>query len=208
MAGYIHAAHHDREPLTVVPMTGWTRDMKWSQTGRHWIPPSPNLRSPTAALLYPGTGLLEGTTVSEGRGTSDPFRVVGAPWLDPAPLLGVLNREPGVRATSLSFTPTSSAAAATPKYLGRRCSGIRLTVTSSHANAFAIGLTLLGALEHQSGFSWPAGGSVFDSLVGTSSVRITVEHGASVDTILASEAPAIARWRAEIRPFLLYPPGP
>jgi hypothetical protein len=61
----------------------------------------------------------------------------------------------------------------------------------------------LAALEHQSGFSWIAGGSVFDSLVGTSSVRIAVEHGASVDGILASEAPAIARWRAEIRPFLL-----
>jgi uncharacterized protein YbbC (DUF1343 family) len=208
MARYIHAAHHDRGPLTVVPMTGWTREMTWSQTGRRWIPPSPNLRSPTAALLYPGTGLLEDTTATEGRGTADPFRIIGAPWVSPAALLRALAGEAGVRATPVVFTPTSSAAAPTPKYLEQRCLGIRLSVTASGVNTFALGLALLRALKRQAGFGWLQGGSALDSLLGTSSIRIALDHSTSVAAILASEASAVRQWREAIRPFLLYPSEP
>src|SRR5262249_57179285 len=81
MAQYVNGQRSKPARLTVVPMHGWKRGMSWAETGRTWVAPSPNLRSPEAALVYPGTALLEGTNVSEGRGTDTPFLLVGAPWL-------------------------------------------------------------------------------------------------------------------------------
>ena len=69
-------------------MTGWTRGMTWQDTGRPWLNPSPNLRSPEAALAYPGTCLVEATNASEGRGTEAPFLLIGAPWVKPEAMVG------------------------------------------------------------------------------------------------------------------------
>src|SRR5262249_60508082 len=81
MAQYVNGQRSKPARLTVVPMHGWKRSMTWAETGRTWVAPSPNLRSPEAALVYPGTALLEGTNVSEGRGSEMPFLLLGAPWL-------------------------------------------------------------------------------------------------------------------------------
>ena len=200
MARYVHAARHLRGRLTVVPMRGWRRSMTWARTGRRWVAPSPNLRTPGAALLYPGTGLLESTTASEGRGTREPFRIVGAPWAQSAALLRAAAGT-GVTAVATTFTPRPSRAAPSPKFAGRRCAGVRLTAGDASAESFALGLRLLRALQGRRGFAWLPG---FDTQLGTGRVRAALRRGARVSSILASEAPAIARWRAARRPYLLY----
>jgi uncharacterized protein YbbC (DUF1343 family) len=196
----LHARRHLRGPLSVVPMRGWRRSMTWAQTGRRWVAPSPNLRTPQAALLYPGTGLLESTTASEGRGTREPFRTVGAPWARAAPLVRAATRD-GVRAVATTFTPRASRAAPAPKFAGRRCTGVRLTATDPAAPTFSLGLRLVRALQTRPGFALRPG---FDVQLGTGRVRAALRRGAPVSSILASEAAAIARWRAARRPYLLY----
>lgn len=111
--------------LTVVPVAGWQRPMHFPETGLPWVNPSPNMRSPEAALLYPGIGLLEFTNISVGRGTPEPFTVLGAPYLDGEDLARHLNTLalPGVRIEPATFTPDASKFADTP------CHGIRMAVT-------------------------------------------------------------------------------
>ena len=94
--------------VEVVAMRGWSRDLWYDETGLEWINPSPNMRSLTAAALYPGVGLLETTNVSVGRGTDTPFEVVGAPWIDAVEArrrTSTRRRMPGVRFTPVHFTP-------------------------------------------------------------------------------------------------------
>lgn len=121
--GSIHAK------LEVVKLKGWNRDAYYDQTGLPWVNPSPNIRSPMQALLYPAIGLLESTNLSVGRGTDSPFEVFGAPWLDATELAASLRRAglPGVTFTPIRFTPQSS------KYRGQLCRGIRVTVIDRDA---------------------------------------------------------------------------
>jgi uncharacterized protein YbbC (DUF1343 family)/CubicO group peptidase (beta-lactamase class C family) len=111
--------------LTVVPMAGWDRGRWYDETGLPWINPSPNIRSVRQALLYAGIGLLEGTNLSVGRGTDNPFEVVGAPWIEPVALADALNRMrlPGVRFEPVQFTPAAD------KHARLACNGVRLVVT-------------------------------------------------------------------------------
>ena len=116
--------------LTVVPCQGWRRDMLWPEWGRPWVLPSPNIPRFDTALLYVGTCLLEGANLSEGRGTADPFALLGAPWAGDAEDLAAAFRAlrlPGVEATPAHFTPTAS------KYRGELCAGVHLHVTDCRA---------------------------------------------------------------------------
>jgi uncharacterized protein YbbC (DUF1343 family) len=111
--------------LEVVRMKGWRRSDFYDDTGLKWINPSPNMRSLTEALLYPGIGLLETTNLSVGRGTATPFEWIGAPWLDGERLarqLGELNL-PGIAFDAVTFTPDSS------KFANEVCGGVRFTIT-------------------------------------------------------------------------------
>lgn len=111
--------------LDIVRVTGWRRRDFFDDTGMTWINPSPNMRSPTQALLYPGIGLLETTNLSVGRGTATPFEVFGAPWLDGDSFTDKLNaiKLPGVSFSSIRFTPDAS------KFVGESCQGVRITIT-------------------------------------------------------------------------------
>jgi uncharacterized protein YbbC (DUF1343 family) len=111
--------------LVVVECEGWQRGDLWDATGLTWVNPSPNMRSLTQALLYPGIGLLETTNVSVGRGTDTPFEVVGAPWIDGRKLAAELRaaKLPGVTFVPVEFQPTSS------KFEGKPCGGINIVVT-------------------------------------------------------------------------------
>src|SRR5262249_40996807 len=111
--------------LTVVRMEGWRRADYFDGTALTWINPSPNMRSLTEALLYPGVGLLEVTNVSVGRGTDTPFEIVGAPWIDPASLSDALNRAglAGVRFVPIRFTPKAST------FANVECGGVNLIIT-------------------------------------------------------------------------------
>lgn len=113
--------------LTVIPMQGWRRGMYLDETGLAWRNPSPNMKSPEAALLYPGLGILETSNVSVGRGTKRPFQMYGAPWVDARALLVNLARReiPGLGFAPVSFIPT----AAGHSYKGKKCFGIGVTIT-------------------------------------------------------------------------------
>jgi uncharacterized protein YbbC (DUF1343 family)/CubicO group peptidase (beta-lactamase class C family) len=111
--------------LRVIEMSGWKRSMWLDETNLLWVNPSPNMRSFTEAILYPGVGLLETTNVSVGRGTDTPFEVVGAPWIDPQQLAYYLNTRniAGVRFVPLRFTPLASV------FKGEECGGVNIIVT-------------------------------------------------------------------------------
>jgi uncharacterized protein YbbC (DUF1343 family) len=110
--------------LTVVPMTGWHRHMYWPDTGLTWIPPSPNLPTPLSCMVYPGQVIFEGTNISEGRGTTLPFELFGAPFLDTAVITPVLNQKvPGAFFRPVCFEPTSG------KWHNQVCNGWHIHVT-------------------------------------------------------------------------------
>jgi uncharacterized protein YbbC (DUF1343 family) len=191
--------------LGVVAMDGWERRMTWEDTGRSWVSPSPNLRRPEAALAYPGTCLLEGTSVSEGRGTEAPFLLFGAPWMKAE----AVAREAtafGFALVPERFTPASSPAAPKPKYLGEACSGLRVRAADGRqARPWAFGLQLLAVLRRlHPEFTWTREGAGLDTLIGTKAVRAALERGDGVEAILAAEAPAVERWTRERKPALLY----
>ena len=130
--------------LTVVPMEGWLRGDWYDSTGLDWVNPSPNLRSLTAAALYPGVALIEGTNVSVGRGTDAPFEVVGAPWMKGRDLAVYLNARAisGVRFVPTSFEPTAS------MYQGQKCQGVNLVLLDRNTfDAPELGLELASALK-------------------------------------------------------------
>ncbi len=203
LARYENARRRTPARLTVVPMRGWRRAMTWAETGRAWLPPSPNLRSAAAAMVYPGTALLEATNVSEGRGTDSPFVWFGAPWLDPARLRLEV---PGYRFVAARSTPRASLAAPAPKYAGEECAGFRVEVVDAGAaDPYRLGVELLKALAAEPGFEWRDGGAALARLLGSGEPGERLGSGLSVSAVLAADAPEIEAWRVERRPALLYP---
>ncbi len=108
--------------LKVIPMMGWNRTQLWNDTGLRFVPPSPNIRTPEQALLYAGIGMFEATNLSVGRGTSQPFLTIGAPWIVGKNFVKRLNSEsiPGVRFKKMTFTPTKD------QYVGQLCNGVTI----------------------------------------------------------------------------------
>lgn len=165
--------------ITVIPMSGWRRTMFFSETGLSWVQPSPNATGELMALLYPGMCLIEGTTLSEGRGTTRPFEVVGAPFIDGYWLAKAFNRLqlPGVRARRTQFIPANS------KYAGELCDGVQMHVTDRRLlQPLGMGLALLGLIaaryEDQFTFVVPetGGRAMFDLLTGDPAVRAAVRR--------------------------------
>jgi uncharacterized protein YbbC (DUF1343 family)/CubicO group peptidase (beta-lactamase class C family) len=130
--------------LTVVPMDGWQRGDWFDSTGLEWVNPSPNLRSPYAAVLYTGVAIIEGTNVSVGRGTDTPFELVGAPWIKGKELAAYLNQRgiAGVRFVPVTFTPTSS------WYSGQKIEGVNIILTDRNGfDGPELGIELASALH-------------------------------------------------------------
>ncbi len=144
LATYFKAAKHLDSHLTVVQMRGWKRSDWFDATGQLWIDPSPNLRSLTQAILYPGIGILERTNLSVGRGTDTPFEWVGAPWMDARAAAAYLNGRhiPGVRFIPVQFTPEGKY-----PFHGEVCKGIEFLVTDRDVlNSPELGLEVASAL--------------------------------------------------------------
>ena len=205
LARYINARRQRPARLTVIPMKGWRRAMTWADTGREWVPPSPNLRTAEAAIAYPGTCLLEATSVTEGRGTEAPFLLIGAPWMD----AGALRRRVSAAGFALDearFTPLAGPAAPRPKHEGVECRGVRVRVTdAARARPYALGIRLLHALRAQKGFGWSGvREDPLDWLLGTRAVRLALERGDSAEAILKADEPAIAAFRKDRKAALLY----
>jgi uncharacterized protein YbbC (DUF1343 family) len=137
--------------LEVVKMEGWQRSMMFDRTGLSWVNPSPNMRSLSAALLYPGIGILETTNLSVGRGTERPFEWIGAPWLDGGKLASALAKEklPGIRFVPAKLTPVSSV------HKGQLCGGMHLFVDDwARFQPVRTGLAIAAALHRLYPTDW------------------------------------------------------
>jgi uncharacterized protein YbbC (DUF1343 family) len=186
----------------VVPMAGYRRSMWWEDTGLAWINPSPNLRDVDAELVYTGTVFFEGTNLSEGRGTDQPFRLVGAPWLTDA---GAIAAELNARGIAgVRFDSTSRTIAAGQKHGGLTIPMIHVTVTNrDQVNASEVGLRMLRAIyaRHKSDFQWRVGSA--DRLAGSDRMRAAIEND-TVDALLETLGEESARFAAETRPYQIY----
>lgn len=198
------AAEHGLPPdvVRVVAMRGWSRDLWYDETGLEWVNPSPNMRSLTAATLYPGVGLLETTNVSVGRGTDTPFEILGAPWMDGSKLASYLSarRIPGVRFSPVHFTPSSSV------HSGARCGGVRITVTDRDAlRPVALGLELAAALRALHPGDWDRSRLV--GLIANADTVARIERGDPPESIVTSWQRGVSAFRSRRAKWLLYP-GP
>ncbi|MDH4238958.1 MAG: DUF1343 domain-containing protein [Phycisphaerae bacterium] len=178
--------------LEIIPMKDWRRSMWYDRTGLKFIKPSPNMVSLEAAAVYPGLCLLEGTNVSEGRGTPLPFIQFGAPWIDSKSLVAELNKLnlPGVRFRPAFFTPISS------KYKDQKCNGIRIIVTDRDLlESYWSGVLIVKNIfqKYPKEFQWKV--SHFDRLCGTSVIREAIINRSSLEKLRES-------WQAELKSFL------
>ncbi|WP_156320961.1 DUF1343 domain-containing protein [Bacillus sp. JCM 19041] len=192
--------------LTVIPMEDWSREMYFDETGLFWVPPSPNAPSLDMAMLYPGTCLLEGTNVSEGRGTTKPFEMIGAPFIDGYTLTNAFNKLhlPGVVARPTSFKPTYQ------KYKNEVCSGIQLHVTDRHTlHAVEMAIKLIDLIaktypDHFSFLEHSSGRFMFDLLAGTKSLKENVTGGKKISPFLKQCQIESAAFKRKVEPYLLY----
>lgn len=199
--------------LEVVPMTGWNARPDFDETGLPWVPPSPNIPRLESALVYPGLCLLEGTNVSEGRGTTLPFEISGAPWIDPGVLVRRMEEMelPGVRYRPVYFQPTFH------KWANHLCGGLQLYVTDrSEFKPFLTGLVLTYLYRElgRDWFQWKQPPYEyeyrllpFDILCGTDRVRLMLEAGASPREWEASWQTELAAFAEVRKRYLLYPPA-
>jgi uncharacterized protein YbbC (DUF1343 family) len=205
------AAHEEKLDLAleVVTMAGWQRSMYFEDTGLPWVMPSPNMPTRDTALVYPGMCLVEGTELSEGRGTTRPFELSGAPFVDSDALAADLAELPGLVARPVVFRPTFH------KWAGQPCGGVQLHVTDREAfRPYLTGVAFLRAIRSRwpERFAWRTRAYEFvgdipaiDLLTGSSLVRQGIEAGAPLDELAATWAGAEAAFRAERAPWLLYP---
>ncbi len=196
--------------LVVVPMSGWRRPMHFEDTRLPWVQPSPNMPTVDTAFVYPGGCLVEGTNLSEGRGTTRPFELVGAPWLDPWRLAADLERESvaGARFRPAFFTPTFQ------KHAGTVCGGVQVHVTDrDRFPAHAAYLLLLHHARRQAPdlFAWRQPPYEYetvkppiDVLCGTDRVRRTLDRGRSPRALARTWQRDEAAFRRRRRRYLLY----
>ncbi|HTG80385.1 MAG TPA: DUF1343 domain-containing protein [Geobacteraceae bacterium] len=197
--------------LRVVKMEGWRRDMQWPETGLKWLPTSPNIPDFETALLYSGICFFEGTVASVGRGTTEPFKVVGFPGINVDALTKRLNDRhlPGVEFEPTLFTPRSiPGKSSQPKFRDQEVTGLRIMITNPHAykpveTAVHLLCAMYGSLgkEQQEHFFHEEG---FDHLAGTCVPRKLIQKGASPEEIIATWQEDIRRFAERRRKYLLY----
>jgi len=187
--------------LTVVPMQGWVREMWFDETGLPWVIPSPNIPSPDTATVYPGQVCLEGTNVSEGRGTTKPFELFGAPWIDGFDLARKLHGLglPGVSFREAWFTPSFS------KFAGEQCGGAQVHVTDRNSyRPFEAALYIVKTIREMYPDKFQFHADYFDKVMGTAKVRESLEKGLTVAEIVDGCEPGLKVFSEARKPYLLY----
>ena len=193
--------------LEVIEVSGWKRDRRYAESGLAWVMPSPNMPTDTTALLYPGTGMFEGTSLSEGRGTTRPFELIGAPFVDhewAAALEDAGLR--GVRFREAYFTPSFG------KHVGEVCGGVQVHVTEpAKLDPIRVGVEMLvTAHALYPDFAWREDDwdaerpFWIDKLSGSTRLREQVDAGASTREIEASWNRELSRFERARKPYLLY----
>jgi len=187
--------------LEVVAMEGWERKMYFQDTGLWWVPPSPNLPTPAAAMVYPGQVLWEGTNVSEGRGTTLPFEIFGAPFIDPEKIISTLGgpKLPGAIIRKIVFEPTSN------KFKGIMCNGFQIHITDPcQYKPYITTLRLLQAVifNHKDQFAWKQPPYEYESsrlpidiIIGDQNIRRRIEKLDKIKEIAKS-------WEKELCEFV------
>jgi uncharacterized protein YbbC (DUF1343 family) len=186
--------------LEVIRMNGWRRSMFFQQTGLPWVPPSPNLPSEVSAMVYPGQVIWEGTNVSEGRGTAQPFELFGAPYIIPERILSTVGAEsiPGIFLREVVFEPTAN------KWQAQPCKGFQIHVTDSNEfRPYETSLRLLQAVivHHRMEFKWKQPPYEYenerlpiDLIIGDRKIRERLENLEPIDQIVQS-------WQTELNEF-------
>lgn len=210
LARYFNGVFKLNANLTVIPMRGWRRGMWWGDTGLPWVIPSPNMPTVYTATVYPGMCLVEGTNLSEGRGTTHPFEFFGAPWLEPFKLAERLNAVglPGVRFRAHYFMPKFQ------KHKDTVCGGVELHVTNRWAfEPYRTGLWCVKVARDMNTekFDWRRETYEFvsdrlaiDLLAGSDRYRTIVEAGGNPDDWVAEWEESLRDFAGEREEFLLY----
>jgi uncharacterized protein YbbC (DUF1343 family) len=211
LARYYNVTQDINCDLTVIPAAGWRRGDYYDAIGLPWVLPSPNLPTLDAAIVYPGQVLLEGTNLSEGRGTTRPFELFGAPFLEPERILNRLREIelPGVVLRTACFEPTFH------KWAGELCRGFQLHVTDRRTfKPYYTTLALLGVIRQlypeqfawrQPPYEYETVRLPFDLLAGDDAIRQGLEYGLTAGEIEASWQEDLARFMEVRQEFLLYP---
>ncbi|MCX7643080.1 MAG: DUF1343 domain-containing protein, partial [Armatimonadetes bacterium] len=173
LAVWLQRNYFPAAKVEIVPCKGWERTMWWDETKLPWVSPSPAMATLDTATVYPGTCLVEGTNLSEGRGTSHPFEWIGAPFADEDEVSNLLNSLglTGVKFRPIRFVPSTS------KHTGEICKGVQVHVTNRDTlSPVRVGLCIVAAFKqlYWQNFAWRKG--TFDRLLGTKSVRKAMDE--------------------------------
>ncbi len=188
--------------LKVIKMKGWKRDMDYDDTGLPFVLPSPNMPTVSTTFAYPATGLIEGTNVSEGRGTTKPFELIGAPYINGDELAGKLNalRLPGVKFRAASFTPTFS------KHAGKLSHGVEIYITDrKEFKAVPTGLHIIKTIQdlYPGDFEFLAANN-FNLLIGNGWIMSRIKEGTTVNEILKEYQVKQDAFKKVRKNYLLY----
>jgi uncharacterized protein YbbC (DUF1343 family) len=210
LAHYLNQEFEIHCDLTVVPLEGWKREMWYEDTGLPWVLPSPNMPTIDTAVVYPGMAMLEGTTLSEGRGTTRPFEIFGSPGIDPYELVNALHKEqlPGVIFRPLYFLPTFQ------KHQGKLCGGAQIHVIDRDDFLPVLtGVAIMRTICHlyPEIFTWKSPPYEYeedklpiDILAGTDTLRLQIEGALTLEDIYQSWQEAIGQFVTRRAPYLLY----
>ena len=190
--------------LHVVPVARWSREIWYDRTGLPFIPPSPNLQTFQAVMLYPGLVSFEATNLSVGRGTDEAFRRIGAPWMDPAKIIAILKDRPihGVRFSAIDFTPVSPG---DDKYPGQLVHGLRIEVTErNQLQTSRLTAGLLSAISKTYPTELKIDTTRFDRLFGSPSARRAILKGEDADAVIDTTYGPTYAFRKSVAKYFLY----
>jgi len=196
--------------LEVIKMDGWRREMWHEETGLPWVLPSPNIPTIDTCVVFPATVHLEGTELSEGRGTTMPFELNGAAYIDPYAWAAALREHdlPGVAFRECYFQPWFS------EFAGETCGGVHIHVTDRNAfTPVVLGIAMVKTARdlypdhfqwRQNDYEYEFGRNPFDIVCGTDKIRKALESGASVPEIEVAWQPGLNEFKEARKDYLLY----
>ncbi|ETR67351.1 MAG: hypothetical protein OMM_05184 [Candidatus Magnetoglobus multicellularis str. Araruama] len=207
-ARYINEIANIHCDLKVIPMNGWKRNMYYDQTDLTWVAPSPNMPTVNTAMVYPGQVIFEGTNISEGRGTTQPFEIFGAPFIETDLLIKDLDHIPGIYLRPLSFEPTFN------KWKETLCQGFQIHITNRNQyNSYETSLRLLQSIirRYPNDFQWKHPPYEYelkkmpiDLILGSKQLRQSIERGQDLELLKQEWQPLTSLFEKQVKKFLLY----
>lgn len=208
LAGYLNGEVFSRKcRLKIIKMTNYSRNTDFNALNLYWKKPSPSMFYPSTAVCYLATCLLEGTNISEGRGTEKPFEYLGAPWINSKKLadeLNSLNLE-GVRFEEAEFTPSEKISSYPPKFFNKKCNGVYINVSDKNKfKPVTAGIAILIALKNNSAEFKFTGNNFIDKLAGTDKLRKMILNGNSLEQIVSEYDDSLNNFNQIRSKYLLY----